>query len=251
MPFFPESLLALLAAPAIGSFMGVLVRRLPRGRPVVASRSACEQCGRVLRAAELLPLASFAWQRGRCAGCGAAIGWFHPAIELAALAVAGLMVLVAGGDSLSLWAGCVLGWTCLTLALIDLWHQRLPDVLTLPLLLAGLAVCALRTPEQLGWHALAAALGWLGFRTVALLYRRLRGIDGLGQGDAKLLAAAGAWVGLAPLPEVFGGAALLTLLGVLGEAGWRRRAPGRERRVPFGPGLAAATFGVWLLTSAP
>ncbi len=198
----------------------------------------------------MVPLLSFAWQRGRCAGCGAVIGWFHPATELAALAVAVPVVLVAGDDSLTLWGGCVLGWICLTLALIDLAHQRLPDVLTLPLLLVGLAVCALRTPEQLGAHVLAAVVGWLGFRVVALLYRRLRGIDGLGQGDAKLAAAAGAWVGLAALPEAVCGAALLTLLAVLGEAAWHRRMPGRERRLPFGPGLATATFGVWLLATA-
>ena len=203
----------------------------------------------MLGVAELVPLASFAWQRGRCAGCGAAIGWFHPMIELAALAVAGLMVLMADGDSLVLWAGCVLGWTCLTLGLIDLRHQRLPDVLTLPLLLAGLAVCFLRSPELLGLHALAAALGWLGFRALGLLYQRLRGAPGLGQGDAKLLAAAGAWVGPAMLPDVFGGAALLTLRGVLGEAAWHRRKPDRARRLPLGPGLAAATFGVWLLSA--
>ena len=244
----PESWLALVAAPAIGSFLGVLVRRLPQGRPVVASRSACEQCGRVLGPAELVPLASFAWLRGRCAGCGAAIGWFHPAIEAAALALAVPVVLAADGDSLTLWAGCVLGWTCLALALIDLRHQRLPDALTLPLLLAGLAACWWRSPGLLGAHSLAAALGWLGFRALAVLYRRLRGIEGLGQGDAKLLAAAGAWVGLAGLPDVFGGGALLTLLGVLGEAAWHRRRPGAGRRLPFGPGLAAAMFATWLLT---
>ncbi|TLU71658.1 prepilin peptidase [Lichenicoccus roseus] len=244
-----ESFLALLVSPAIGSFLGVLVRRLPSGRPVALARSGCEHCGRVLGAAELLPLVSYAWQRGRCVGCGAPIGWFHPAIELAALAVAVVMVPAAGGDGLTLWAGCGLGWTCLTLALIDLQHQRLPDILTLPLLLAGLGVCALGTPDRLASNALAACLGWLGFRAIALLYRRLRGIEGLGQGDAKLLAAAGAWVGLAMLPLVMGGGAFLTLLWVLGEAAWRRRMPPPQRRLPFGPGLAAACFAVWLLTA--
>lgn len=246
LPAFP-GVLALVLAPFVGSFLGVLVRRLPAGRSWAWSRSACEHCGRVLPAAELVPLLSYAVLRGRCAGCAAPIGWFHPAIELAALAVAALVIAAAGTEPSSLWPGCVLGWGCLTLALIDWRHFRLPDAITLPLLLLGLLATGWRQPPSLGDHALACLLGWLAFRGIALLYRRLRGIEGLGQGDAKLLAAAGAWLGTAALPIVVCVGAALTLVGVLGQAAWLRRAPGRHRRVAFGPGLAAALFGCWLL----
>ena len=242
-----SGLLALVIAPFAGSFLGVLVRRLPAGRDWVRSRSACEQCGRVLSPAELVPLLGYVVLRGRCAGCGARIGWFHPAIELASVAVAGLVVAAAGTDPSDLWPGCVLGWGCLALALIDGAHFRLPDALTLPLLLLGLLATAWRQPDRLGDHALACLLGWLAFRGVALLYRRLRGIDGLGEGDAKLLAASGAWVGTAALPVVVCAGAALTLLGVLGQAAWLRRSPQRHRRVAFGPGLAAASFLCWLM----
>ena len=240
-------LLALVIAPFVGSFLGVLVRRLPAGRDWAWSRSVCEHCGRVLPPAELVPLLSYAMLRGRCAGCGARIGRFHPGIELASLAVAGLVIAAAGTDPSELWPGCVLGWGCLALALIDRRHFRLPDALTLPLLLLGLLATAWRQPDQLGDHALACLLGWLAFRGVALLYRRLRGIDGLGQGDAKLLAASGAWVGTAALPVLVCAGAALTLLVVLGQAAWRRRLPDRRRRIAFGPGLAAALFGCWLM----
>ncbi len=242
-----SALAALAVAPFVGSFLGVLVRRLPAGRSWAWSRSACEQCGRVLPAAELVPLVSFVALRGRCAGCAAPIGWFHPAMELASVAVAGLAIELTGTDPSILWPGCVLGWTCLTLALIDRAHFRLPDALTLPLLLLGLLATAWAQPASLGDHALACLLGWLAFRGIALVYRRLRGFEGLGQGDAKLLAAAGAWLGTAALPVMVGAGAGLTLLGVLGQAAWRRQRPDRHRRVAFGPGLATALFGCWLL----
>lgn len=242
-----SALLALLASPFVGSFLGVLVKRLPAGQDWAWSRSGCEHCARVLSPAELVPLASYAALRGRCAGCAAPIGRFHPAIELAALAVAGLVVTLAGDDPATLWPGCVLGWICLALALIDWRHFRLPDTLTLPLLLLGLLATAWRQPGQLGDHALACLLGWLAFRGIAWLYRRLRGIEGLGQGDAKLLAAGGAWLGTPALPVLVCAGAALTLLGVLAQAAWLRQRPGRHQRIAFGPGLAASLFGCWLL----
>ncbi len=242
-------LLALLASPFVGSFLGVLVRRLPSGRSWTWSRSACEHCGRELTPFELVPLLSFAALRGRCRGCGARIGGFHPGIELGALAVTGLVVVVAGDEPETLLCGCVLGWGCLTLALIDARHFRLPDALTLPLLLAGLLATAWLSPSLLMDHAAACLAGWLCFTGIAWFYRRLRGREGLGPGDAKLLAMAGAWLGVSALPLVIGLAAGLTLLVVLAEALWTRRLPDPRRRIAFGPGLAAASFGCWLLAA--
>ena len=241
------ALLALLISPFAGSFLGVLVRRLPSGRRWAWSRSACEQCGHALGPAELVPLLSYAAQGGRCRHCGARIGAFHPAIELAAMAVTGLVTAVAGPDPAALLCGSVLGWGCLALALVDARHFRLPDALTLPLLLAGLLATAWRLPSLLFDHASACLLGWLCFAGIAWLYRRLRGRDGLGAGDAKLLAASGAWLGVSALPRVIGLGAALTLLVVLARSLWTRRRPDPGQRVAFGPGLAAALFGCWLL----
>ncbi|MBV9153097.1 MAG: prepilin peptidase, partial [Alphaproteobacteria bacterium] len=82
----------LVLAPFIGSFLGVLIRRVPEGRPIVAARSACEWCGAVLTARDLVPLISWLLLRGRCRRCGVPIGWFYPGIELAAFAVAAVAV---------------------------------------------------------------------------------------------------------------------------------------------------------------
>src|SRR5437764_12137346 len=150
----PEGWALVLAAPFIGSFLGVLIRRLPEGRPVVWARSACERCGAALRASELVPLLSWALARGRCRHCGGALGWFYPAIELAALAVA--LVALAVDPVEVAWLDCLLGWWLLALAWVDLRRWILPDALTLPLIVAGLLAALAFDPDTLLERALGA-----------------------------------------------------------------------------------------------
>jgi leader peptidase (prepilin peptidase)/N-methyltransferase len=234
----------LLLAPIVGSFLGVLVRRIPVGRPVVLARSACETCGHVLAARDLVPLGSYAWRRGRCRYCGAPIGGFHPAIELAALAVAASAVAV-DADPARVWADCGLGWSLLALGWIDWRHMLLPDALTLPLLLAGLLATVWLDPDQAYAHAAGAALGYLSLRLLGSAYRRLRGREGIGAGDAKLLGAAGAWVGWEALPAVI---LLSAALGLTAALGLHLRGAKIERttKLPYGPCLALALWIVRL-----
>jgi leader peptidase (prepilin peptidase)/N-methyltransferase len=242
----------LLVSPFVGSFLGVLIVRLPARRPVGMSRSICPHCGTRLGVLDLIPLVSFLALRGRCRHCRARIGVFHLAIEVAAVAVALWAVFGdsdaghdPGRDLGRIWAGCALGWTLLTLAWIDWTDLVLPDVLTLPLLLAGLAVTLASDPDELTDHCLAAIVAYLSFAGLALAYRRLRGRDGLGGGDSKLIAAAGAWCGLAALPLVVLGSALLGLLAALGLA-LAGRTMTSTTRIPFGPCIALAFWLVWM-----
>jgi leader peptidase (prepilin peptidase)/N-methyltransferase len=232
----------LLLAPFIGSFMGVLIVRLPSGMRVVKTRSVCVGCGTTLDPRDLVPLLSFVAMRGRCRRCGAPIGLFHPAIELAAVAVAAWVALA---DPDSVWVDCGLGWTLLTLSWIDMKAFMLPDVLTLPLIVAGLALTWIWTSPDLADHSLAAALGYLSFRALAIAYHGLRGLHGLGDGDAKLIAAAGAWCGLTALPLVVLGSALAGLLAALGLA-LAGRTMTLTTRIPFGPCIGAAFWLVWM-----
>jgi leader peptidase (prepilin peptidase)/N-methyltransferase len=209
-----------------------------------AVSSVCEACGVALTAAELVPLGSYILQRGHCRRCGAAIDPFHPAIEIAAFIVA-LWAVLAERDAARLWADCLLGWTLLTLSWIDWRWMRLPDVLTLPLLLVGLLNTLAIQPEAMTEHAAGAAAGYLALRGVAWCYRRVRGREGIGAGDAKLLGAAGAWLGLAWLPYVVLLAALLglgaaTCLALIG------RSMRADTALPFGPCLALAFWLLWL-----
>ena len=236
---------ALLVAPFAGSFLGVVVRRLPEGRSIAWVRSRCEYCGAGLRARDLVPLYSWLAARGRCRYCSHPLGWFYPGIELAALAIALVALAADGGDET--WLDCLFGWWLLALGWIDLHTWLLPDALTLPLIIAGLAASFMFDPDQLVNRALGAALGYAGLMTIAALYRALRGREGLGGGDAKLLAASGAWLGAAGLPEVI----LLAALSALTAAGCLRLAGVRlsiHSALPFGPFLALATWVLWLFS---
>jgi leader peptidase (prepilin peptidase) / N-methyltransferase len=237
-------LLPVVVGPFIGSFLLVTVLRYPGLDGVASGRSACPACRAPIAVRDLVPLVSWALLRGRCRDCAAAIGWHYPAVELAAGAIALSAATVLSGWLL--WASCALGWTLLTLSLIDLRCQTLPDFLTLPLLLAGLVVTAIGWPAALPGHALGAALGYGALAGIGWLYRALRGHDGLGLGDAKLLAAGGAWLSWQALPGVVLGAALLALLAVaVGRVVWRVPLSAATR-IPFGPYLAAAIWLAWL-----
>ncbi len=242
--------LAVLLAPFIGSFLAVVIRRWPDARGILLGRSACEACGARLTPLNLVPILSYLVQRGRCARCGARIAPAHLLIEVAATLIPVAQIALGITAPAMLWAGCLLGWTLLTLAGIDLRLHCLPDALTLPLLLAGLLVRAATNQAALTAHALAAALAWAALAGLAMVYKKLRGRDGLGLGDAKLLAAGGAWLGPLLLPRVLLVAALSALAGA-GVAALRGRAITATTRIPFGPPLAAAIFLFWLISLRP
>ncbi len=235
--------LLLIAAPVIGSFLGVLIRRLPEGRPIGWSRSECEACGAVLTPRDLVPLLSWAAARGRCRRCGAWLGWFYPGIELAALVV--VAIALAVDDPWRVPLDCLLGWWLLTLGWIDLRCWLLPDVLTLPLIAVGLLAGILFDADAVLDRAAGAALGYLALYAVAAAYRALRGREGMGMGDAKLLSAAGAWLGATALPQVvlLAAVAALAAAAALRLGGVRLHA---QSALPFGPFLALAIWLVWL-----
>jgi leader peptidase (prepilin peptidase)/N-methyltransferase len=237
-------LLPAIAAPFIGSFVGVLVTRLPAGRPVVWSRSACPDCGHRLGPLDLVPIASWLWSRGRCRHCAGPVSRLYPAIELAALGLA-IWAATAAGSPLLLWASCGLAWVLLALAATDMREGLLPDALTLPLIPAGLATTYLADPGEVPAHVIGVLAGFLVFAAVRLAYRRLRGREGLGRGDAKLLAAAGAWVSWTGLPSVVVIAAVVGLASTLIPYS-RGQKLALDSRLAFGPGLCVGFWLVWL-----
>ena len=246
---YPTLAVVFLCGAVAGSFLSVLVARLPRmirGDAEVglwAPRSHCPRCGRTLRWRELAPLVSYAALRGRCAGCRERIPPLYPLLELA-----------GGGLALGawLWAGhwtealalAVLGWGLLALAVIDLRTRLLPDLIIYPLLWLGLLVNLGGLFAPLEQAVIGAVAGYLSLWAVHHLYRGLTdGAVGLGHGDCKLFAVGGAWLGWPALSWILLAAAALTILGALLLA-MRGRAP---RRVAFGPGLAAALVGLLAL----
>ncbi|MBV9824868.1 MAG: prepilin peptidase [Alphaproteobacteria bacterium] len=237
-------MLPLLVGLAIGSFVLALALRYPELDGFALGRSACPSCGSRIARRDLVPLVSWLALRGRCRGCNTTIGWHYPAAELAGATVAVWATTVFSGWFA--WITCGLGWTLLALALIDLRCYHLPDFLTLPLLLAGLAVTWLVTPETIGDHLAGAVCGYGGLAAIGWGYRALRGRDGLGLGDAKLLGAAGAWLSWQALPQLILAAALLALGGAVVMRSWRGTALSATTRIAFGPYLAAAFWLFWL-----
>ena len=238
--FWP--ILGALLGLVAGSFLSTLVVRWPKGESL-GGRSRCDGCGRVLGVLELVPLVSALAARGKCRSCGAAIDRRHGVLELAA-ALVGLLAMLASPGAMGL-SGAILGWALLALLALDAEHQWLPDRITLPLLALGLLLGAGDFPDRL----LGAAIGGGGLLLLALGYRALRGREGMGLGDVKLMAALSAWLGPLLLGPLLGLAALMGLLMALAVKlrGGELPAGGR---IPFGACLAAAAFPLWLFTSA-
>ena len=238
-----DLIMVLAAAPFVGSFLSVLVTRLPRHADVVFRRSHCPQCEHALAARDLVPVASYVLNSGACRYCDARISPLYPAVEVAAVLVAVWAATVTSGWLL--WLTCGLGWCLLALSAMDAREMVLSDYLTLPLIAAGLAVAALVHPAQLWEHVAGAAAGLLVIAAASLMYRRLRGVDGLGLGDAKLLAAAGAWLSWDALGSVLFIGALATL-AYASASRYLGRSVESKTALPFGPGLALGFWLSWL-----
>ncbi len=252
---WPAFALALLVGLAVGSFLNVCIHRIPAGRSVVWPGSRCPACAAPIAWSDNVPLLSWLALGGRCRSCRAPISARYPLVELVA---GGLAVLSVVRFGLTPWAVVAFAFGCalLVVSLIDLDEGIIPDVISLPGILVGLAASAL-VPGGVGlWDAFAGAcLGGGILWIVATLYQRVAGIEGLGLGDVKLLAMIGAFVGWQSIPAVLlvasvagsvGGLVLIAsgrgrararrVLRVLGPSALVRHL--RRTPLPFGPFLA-------------
>lgn len=232
----------------VGSFISVVVIRFPLGEGVVSGGSKCRSCAHKLRGLDLLPFMGWFLLRGKCRYCWQKISVLYPILEWAALGIF-IWVYVQISPQF-LWAGCVLGWVLLTLSAIDMRHYTLPDRLTIPLVFLGLGFNGLYFPESL-IHCIAGALAGYGlFAVIRWLYLRLKSLEALGLGDAKLLSAAGAWLGWQGLPSVIllaSGAGLVVGVSMYVIGKTRSQGESLARlKLPFGPFLAAALWLTWL-----
>jgi leader peptidase (prepilin peptidase)/N-methyltransferase len=260
--------LTLLWGAAWGSFLNVVIYRLPAGRSVVRPGSACPSCGHQIRWYENIPVLSWAALGGRCSACKTPISMRYPAVEAvtAALALAtaspwisgllsgGLPPEVAIGGAL---AEHVFVFTLVAIALIDADTFLIPDVLSLPLPVLGVGAAVLIGEVRgVDWleAAAGAGVGGLGLLAVQWGYTLATGREGLGTGDVKLLAGLGAWCGLASLPSLlllsavqglaFAGLMLWTEPNAQAERGGARLA---HIAVPYGPFLVIAALQWTLL----
>ena len=233
---------AVLVGAVVGSFLNVVVYRVPRRRSIVRPRSACPACQAPIPWYDNIPVLSWLVLLGRCRRCRAPISVRYPLVEVAAAAMAGVAFSRHGASVVGLEV-LVFAWVSLVLGLIDLEHQLLPDVLTYPSIVLGLLASlggGLVPPVE---ALLGAAVGAAVPTLVIVSYRWLRGEDGMGWGDVKYLAAIGAVVGVRDCLWVLVMAAVVG--AVVGIALWVSGRGSGKTALPFGTFLAGAVI-LWL-----
>jgi leader peptidase (prepilin peptidase)/N-methyltransferase len=271
-----DALLAGFLGLLIGSFLNVVIYRLPKimerqwarecaelsetpQEPaekfnLLVPRSRCSSCGHVIRWYENIPVASYLFLRGKCSVCGTPYGVRYPIVE----AVTGTLFFFCvsrWGWSLTALAWCGFSAALLVLAVIDWDTTLLPDDITLPLLWAGLIVAALQwnPPVSLPTALWGAVAGYLSLWLVYWAFKLATGKEGMGYGDFKLFAALGAWFGWQALVPII---LMASIIGAIVGIAMKVFAALREGRyVPFGPflagaGLTALVFGPSAILSA-
>ena len=249
----------LLLGLAVGSFLNVVIHRLPQmlerewlaqcaelsGQApsqqeplsLARPRSRCPKCGHMISALENIPIASWLVLRGRCRACRATISPRYPLVE----AATGLLSAYVGwhfGYTLAAAGALLFAWAMIALSFIDIDTQLLPDDITLPLLWAGLTFNLGGNFTDLRSAVIGAIAGYLALWAIYWGFKLATGKEGMGYGDFKLLAAIGAWLGWQMLPLTI---LLSSFVGaVIGIALIIATRRGREVPIPFGPYLAAA-----------
>jgi leader peptidase (prepilin peptidase) / N-methyltransferase len=237
-----------LAGLLMGSGIDAAADRFAREESWIAGRSRCRTCDRPLAWFELVPVISWIAMRGRCRSCRAAIGWSAPLTELAggAIALAGVIWAPPG----TLVFTVLLGWLLLALAAIDLRTYLLPDSLNAAVLGLGAVMVAMTRKAEWPVHLAGAVIGFGLLWLVEILYRRLRGRDGLGRGDAKLLGALGLWVGAPGIAPVLLIASLAGIAAALAGSLRQSTPLSATSAIAFGPWIALGGFVVWMFQPA-
>jgi len=265
---FPVALpiFALLLGLIIGSFLNVMIYRLPimmqrewtqqchefleleENAEAAASQSVfnlaspashCPHCQHEITAMENIPVLSFLLQGGKCKQCRGEISLRYPLVEAATGLLSMLVVLGFGFTWLSL-SVLILTWSLIALSMIDFDHQLLPDDICLPLLWLGLIVNYFGLLVPLDAAVIGAIAGYLILWCVYWAFKLLTGKEGMGQGDFKLLAALGAWMGWQALPQII---LLSAFVGsIVGISLILFRGQDKNIPIPFGPYLAGAGF---------
>ena len=242
-----------LAGLCIGSFLNVCIHRLPLKQSVVHPGSRCPDCGYALRWYDNVPVISYAALRGRCRACSRPISMQYPLVELVT-AVIFVVHWYAFGPTVLLPVRLAFACALIVLFMIDLEHQILPDVITLPGIVSGVIASFFLPPGPL-MSGLGVVAGGGLLWAIAEAWYRLRKVDAMGFGDVKMLAMVGAWLGVKMVLLTF---VLSSMLGgVIGAVLIGSRRADMATRVPFGTMLAvgalvASMYGesllAWYLT---
>lgn len=227
----------------VGSFLNVVIHRVPNGESVVRPRSRCPSCGQEIAWYDNIPVLSWVLLRGRCRRCQTTISVRYPLVEVLTAVVFGALAWAMADQPWAIPAYLWVGGVGVALAAIDLETYRLPDVLTLPSYVAVGVLLLLPAVAYGAWgnylRAWLAALAVIGFYFLLALFKP----GAMGLGDVKLAGVLGlalGWVGWGVV--VFGGFLGFLLGGVVGVALMAVKRAGRKSKIPFGPFMLAGTL---------
>lgn len=225
----------------LGSFLNVCIHRIPYKESIIYPPSACPQCGERIRFYDNIPLLSYMILRGRCRSCNQPIPIRYPIVEL----ITGFLstaLFIRYGLSPQYFLLLSFAASLVIISFIDLQHKIIPDLISLPGILAGLAAIALFKLNGISWKdsLIGIAVGGGSLFLIGFIFKWLRKKEGMGMGDVKLLAMIGAWMGYLALPYIV---LISSLTGALIGGGSLLFA-GRKlsERIPFGPFLVLGTL---------
>ena len=229
------ALFAFVFGAVVGSFLNVCIYRMPLDQSVVSPGSRCVGCGTAIRWYDNIPVISWLLLRGRCRFCQAPFSFRYPLVELIT-AVLSLLLFMKYGLSPSYGVMFIFCAALIVITFIDFDHQIIPDELSLPGIVLGF-LSSFFLPEP-GWISslLGAVAGWGSLALIFYGYLWLTGREGMGGGDAKLLAMMGAFLGLQAIPFIIFASSLVGTVAGLSIMAVQRK--DRHLAIPFGPYLA-------------
>ncbi len=218
-----------------GSFLNVCIYRIPLGKSIIFPPSSCPNCDRRIKFYDNIPVVSYIFLRGKCRYCHQRIPVHYPVVELLT-GLLSMALFIRYGLSYQYILSFLFIISLVLISFIDLHHQIIPDILSIPGIFAGIAVSFI--PGHVVWvDSLIGAAGGGGILyLIALVFKKVTGRDGLGGGDVKLLAMIGAWMGWRALPFIV---LLSSLSGIaIGGGALMLAGKGYRVRIPFGPFLS-------------
>ncbi|UCF56865.1 MAG: prepilin peptidase [Deltaproteobacteria bacterium] len=225
----------------LGSFLNVCIHRIPHKKSIIHPPSSCPQCGKRIRFYDNIPLISYIILRGKCRFCHQPIPIRYPVVELLT-ALLSTALFVRHGPSPQYFLFLSFCASLVIISFIDLRHKIIPDIISLPGILVGLAAISIFKLNGISWKdsLIGIIVGGGSLLLIGLIFEWLRGKEGLGMGDVKLLAMIGAWTGYLALPYIV---LISSLTGILIGGGslllTRRRF---SEKIPYGPFLVLGTL---------
>ncbi len=241
LPDWGRALCGAVLGAILGSFIGAMCSRWPAGLSIITGRSRCDGCQTALTITQLVPVVSFLAQDGRCSNCGASIGRTQIFAEISAMIIGAAALLWLPPEHALSFA--IMAWILLPLIILDFKYLWLPGSLVAALAIGGFISGLLLVSDYNGsMQLVAAAICWLGLEGVRLGYKQMRGADGMGAGDPKLLAALALWIAPLLLPYLLLAASGIGLVYAIAQ---RSKNNMTENKLPFGAFLAIAAIAIY------